>query len=45
MIDNPNATDDEVNEAQQSLQQAINSLEKVFVADKTKLIELYDSTA
>lgn len=45
VIDNPNATVNEVNKAQQSLQQAIDSLEKVVVADKTKLIELYDSTA
>ncbi|MFC6347868.1 LysM peptidoglycan-binding domain-containing protein [Vagococcus carniphilus] len=45
VIDNPKATDDEVNKAQQSLQQAIDSLEKVVIADKTKLIELYDSTA
>ncbi|WP_288396058.1 LysM peptidoglycan-binding domain-containing protein [uncultured Vagococcus sp.] len=45
VIDNPNATVDEVNKAQQSLQQAIDSLEKVAIVDKTKLIELYDSTA
>lgn len=45
VIDNPNATVDEVNKAQQSLQQAIDSLEKIVVVDKTKLIELYDSSA
>lgn len=39
------ATQSEVNNAYNDLNSAISSLEKVIVADKTKLIELYDSTA
>lgn len=39
------ATRSEVNNAYNDLNSAISSLEKVVVADKTKLIELYDSTA